>query len=462
MSDIEAAIAHAKTREPQALAGLEAFLRIPSISTSEEHAGDVFRAAEWSASYLRELGCETVNIMPTGGHPVVIASWMKAGARAPTLLVYGHTDVQPVDPIEEWKNDPFIPDIRGESIYARGATDMKAQIVAFFEAVRAILRTSTLPLNIKFILEGEEEIGSPNLDAFVGNNAELLACDVCLNLDAGILAPDIPSLQCGLRGLSYFELRLQGPATDLHSGKFGGAIENPAMVLCELIAGMRDAEGLITLPGFYDHVRPLTEEERSEMRALPQTEQWWLEKSGAKALRQGMQYTPTERATARPTLDVNGLYGGFTGEGSKTVLPAKATAKISMRLVPDQTPEQIHQSLLAYLDQNVPPTVAWELVSLTGALPGAIDRESPAVKAARKALEEVWDKPAQFTRDGGTVPVVNLLKELLGVDSLLFGFGLPDDNPHAPNEKQHLPTFFRGIETYIRFLYEYGSLRATA
>ena len=462
MTDIESVIAHIKTREQHALAGLEAFLRIPSISTSVEHAADVYRAAEWAASYLREIGCETVDIMPTDGHPVLFASWMKAGAQAPTLLVYGHTDVQPTDPIEEWESEPFLPEIRGENIYARGATDMKAQIIAFFEAVRACLQASDLSLNIKFLLEGEEEVGSPNLEAFVRANEELLACDVCLNLDAGILAPDVPSLQYGLRGLSYFELRIQGPAADLHSGKFGGAIENPAMVLCELIAGMRDANGLVTLPGFYDNVRPLTKDDRSEMRALPQTEQWWLEKTGVRALPQGMEYTPTERATARPTLDVNGLYGGFSGEGSKTVLPAKAMAKISMRLVPDQTPEQIHQGLLAYLNQNVPPTVTYELVEMTGALPGVIDRQSPAVLAASKALEKVWDKPVQFTRDGGTVPVVNLLKELLGVDTLLFGFGLPDDNPHAPNEKQHLPTFFQGIEAYVRFLCEFESLHVIA
>jgi acetylornithine deacetylase/succinyl-diaminopimelate desuccinylase-like protein len=453
---IEAAINEIKAREEQALAALDAFLRIPSISTSSEHAADVARAAEWCAATLRELGCQDAEIIPTDGHPILFASWMTAAATAPTILIYGHTDVQPTDPIEEWQNDPFTPEIRGENIFARGATDMKAQIVAFFEALRAILATSELPLNVKFLLEGEEEVGSPNLESFVRSNAELLACDVCVNLDAGILAPDTPSLQCGLRGLSYFELHLQGPAADLHSGKFGGAIENPALVLCELIAGMRDSDGLITLPGFYEEVRQLSDADRAEMAALPLTEQWWLEKTGAPALRQGMAYTATERATARPTLDVNGIYSGFSGEGSKTVLPAKASAKISMRLVPDQTPEQVRQSLLAYLNENVPPTVAWELITMTGALPGMIERESQAVVAATKALEEVWGSKPRFTRDGGTVPVVNLLKEQLGVDSLLFGFGLPDDNPHAPNEKQHLPTFFRGIETYVRFLHAYG------
>jgi acetylornithine deacetylase/succinyl-diaminopimelate desuccinylase-like protein len=289
----------------------------------------------------------------------------------------------------------------------------------------------------------------------------LLASDICVNLDAGILAPETPAIMFGLRGLAYYEIRLQGPKADLHSGKFGGAIENPALVLCELIAGMRDDNGQVTLPGFYDSVRELSMDERREIQRLPQTDAWWLKKTGAPALRQDHPYSATERATSRPTLDVNGLLSGFVGEGSKTVLPAQAMAKISMRLVPDQTPEQVSKGLISYLEANVPPTMTWELEELSSAHPAILNLDSKAVAAASEALQAVWGTPPVFNRDGGTVPVVGLIKELLGVDSLLLGFGLPDDNPHAPNEKQHLPTFYRGIETYIRFMYQYAAMEGS-
>lgn len=454
MGKIESAISFARNYNQEFLDDLKDFLKIQSISALSDYQDDVKRAAEWVADQLVDTGLEEVRILPTGGHPIVFGSWLQAGEGVPTMLVYGHYDVQPVDPINEWKSAPFEPEIRGENIYARGATDMKAQLVAFLDALKAYFRTSKPPINIKFLIEGEEEVGSKHLESFILQNRELLKGNFCLNLDAGILAPDIPSIMYGLRGLAYFEIRLQGPASDLHSGKFGGAIENPALVLCELIAGMRDVHGRITLPGFYDHVQPLSLQDRTEMAQLPQDDSWWLEQTGAKALRQDTGFTATERATARPTLEINGLQSGFTGEGSKTVLPAAAMAKISMRLVPDQTPEDVRRSLGAYLAEHVPDTVTCELIEMHGARPSISSREFEAVRAASRALEHVWGRTPLFTRDGGSVPVVGLIKQSLGIDSLLLGFGLPNDNPHAPNEKQHLPTFFRGIETYIHFLAE--------
>lgn len=454
MSNLETAIAYAREHQQDFLEDLKALLRIPSVSTLPEHKPDIRRAAEWLAGQLKDFGLDAVAVMPTGGHPVVYGEWLGAGHEAPTILFYGHYDVQPADPLDLWISDPFEPQVRGDDIFARGASDNKGQLVAHLKAVESMVRTSGLPINLKYLLEGEEEIGSPSLAAFIEEHKDLLSCDLCLNGDSGILAPDTPSIVYALRGLAYFEIRVQGPASDLHSGMFGGAVDNPAQVLCELIAGMRDRQGRITLPGFYDRVRPLTDAERAELAKLPQTDSWWQEQTGVKALFGEEGYTATERATARPTLDVNGLLSGFTGQGSKTVLPAQAMAKVSTRLVPDQRPDEVEKAMRAYLEANAPPTVTWELEYLAGCLPAIIERDSDAVQAASRALEAVWGKPPLFTRQGGTVPVVGLIRELLGVDTLMLGFGLPDDNLHAPNEKQHLPNFFRGIETYIRFTHE--------
>jgi len=302
------------------------------------------------------------------------------------------------------------------------------------------------------MVEGEEEVGSPSLAAFLAKEKERLACDFCLNGDSGILAPDQPALVYGLRGLAYFELSVRGPSTDLHSGTFGGAVENPANVLARLIAGMHDSRGRVALPGFYDRVAPLSDEERGELARVPQPDSWWLRTTGAPALGGEEGYSTVERACARPTLDVNGLLSGFTGEGAKTVLPSLALAKISMRLVPEQTPEEAAASLEAYLRARAPATVKWELRRMAGCKPALVKRDSPAMRAAGRALEETWGKRPCFIREGGSVPVVGLVGEVLGVDSILLGFELPDDNLHAPNEKLHLPTFQRGIETVIRFL----------
>jgi acetylornithine deacetylase/succinyl-diaminopimelate desuccinylase-like protein len=451
MSDLNQAVNYANEHQQDALEHYMDFLRIPSISTLPEHEEDITRAAEWIANQLRSLGFEGVEILPTERHPVVYGEWLKAGSKAPTILFYGHYDVQPVDPLDEWESDPFDPQIRGENIYARGASDMKGQIVAHIQAMRAMLETSKLPVNIKYMIEGEEEIGSPNLKAFMTTEQDRLTCNLCLNADSGILAEDQPSLTVALRGLSYFEIRLQGQRADLHSGMFGGAVDNPGMVLSKLLAGMKDDQARVTLPGFYDDVRDLTEKERSMMPEL--SDEWWKERAGAHELLSESGYSTAESARARPTLDINGILCGFTGEGSKTVLPARAMGKFSVRLVPDQIPEKIRSSVESYLESNMPPTMTYELIEHSSSPPAMIDPESEALEAGAQALQEVWGKQIVYDRQGGTVPVVGLIQELLGVDSLMLGFGLPSDNIHGPNEKQHLPSFYRGIETFIRFMH---------
>jgi acetylornithine deacetylase/succinyl-diaminopimelate desuccinylase-like protein len=455
MSSADAAIAYAREHQKESLEDLKSLVRIPSISTLSENKEDMRRAAEWIAGQLRSFGFEAVDLVPTAKHPVVVGEWLKAGVDAPTLLVYGHYDVQPVDPIELWKSDPFDPQVRGENLYARGASDMKGQIVGLLKAVESLARTTGLPVNLKYMIEGEEEIGSPSLEAFLRQHRDRLACDLCLNADSGILDADTPSISYALRGLIYFEIRLQGPATDLHSGMFGNAVPNPGMVLCQLVGDMMDRDGRVTLPGFYDRVRELSQDERDELARVPTPDSWWLKQTGSPALGGESGYTTTERVTARPSCDVNGLLCGFTGEGSKTVLPAKAMAKVSLRLVPDQTPDDVRKGLQTYLKQRVPAGITWEVQEHSACSPAIVERGSSAVRTASEALQAVWGKAPLFTRQGGSVPVVAMLQDLLGIKVLMLGFGLADDNLHAPNEKQHIPTFYRGIETFIRFLSNY-------
>ncbi|MCS7251739.1 MAG: dipeptidase [Thermoflexus sp.] len=450
------AVDYVRRNQDRFLEDLKDFLRIPSVSTDPRCFEDIRRAAEWVADRLRQAGAEHVEVLPTEGHPVVYGAAYGDRSEAPTVLVYGHYDVQPPDPLERWENEPFEPVVRGENLYARGASDMKGQIIASIAAFEALIRTGSLPVHVKFLIEGEEEIGSPSLPAFIQQNRERLRCTVSLNPDAGMIAPDQPTITYGLRGLAYFELRVYGPAHDLHSGLYGGIVHNPAQVLCELIAGMHDAAGRVTLPGFYDRVRPLTEEERAELARLPMDEHFYLELTGAPTLWGETGYSPIERIGARPTLEVNGLLAGFTGPGAKTVLPAYAMAKISMRLVPDQDPEEVHQQLLQYLEAHAPETVRWEVIRMAGVRASVTDRNHPAVQALSRALETVWGRRPLFKREGGTVPIVTQLKELLGIESVLTGFGLPDDNYHAPNEKLHLPTWRRGMEALVHFFYNYG------
>ena len=450
---LEEALSFAKQNRERFLSELKEVLTIPSISTDPEHSADMRRAAEWMSAQLRSLGMNNVQILPTGGHPVVYADWLQAGEGAPTVMVYGHYDVQPPDPLELWTSPPFEPSVRGDELFARGSADMKGQVLASFKAVESIVRAGRLPVNIKWLIEGEEEIGSEHLDDFIKNHKELLACDFCLNTDAGILAPEEPSITTGLRGLAYFELRVHGPTKDLHSGLFGGIVHNPAQALAEIIAGMHSASGRVTLPGFYDKVRKLTKKERQEMARLPLNKKLYLRQTGVQALWGEPQFTPTERLGTRPTLEVNGLLSGFTGAGSKTVLPAWAMAKISCRLVPDQTVGETSRQMRAYLSRKAPKDVRWELNYLHGADAALVSSSSPWIQAMSDAMKAVWNKQPHFLREGGSIGVVVQLQRRLGVDSVLSGFALPDCDAHSPNEKLHLPTWYRGIDTLIRFFY---------
>lgn len=447
----EAALAYARTHQNVFLETLKEFLRFPSVSTLEQHRADMETTAQWLADYLRSLGVTRVNIYPTDGHPVVYGELITAGPNAPTLLVYGHYDVQPPDPLDLWESPPFEPTVRGERLYARGAADMKGQIIGVLAAVEALIRTGDLPVNLKFMFEGEEEIGSPHLADFITRHKEMLTCDVSLNADAGIMGAEEPSITYALRGLAYFELHVQGPAQDLHSGVYGGVVHNAAQALAELIATMHDEKGHITVQGFYDQVRPLDEEERQALQRLPLDERFFLERTGAPALWGEPEYTPVERVGARPTLEVNGIIGGFTEPGVKTVIPSQASAKISCRLVPDQDPEAIYECLRRHLETHAPPTIRWELKYIVGAKPALIDRKSRWVQALAQAMQTVWNREPFYKREGGTVPVVAQVKEILGVDSVMAGFILPDADLHAPNENLHLPTWYRGIETYVHY-----------
>ncbi len=447
-----AAVAYAHANQARFLDELKALSSIPSVSTDPQARPEMQRAAEWIAARFQGIGLEHVQIMPTALHPIIYADYRHAPG-APTVLIYGHYDVQPAEPLELWESGAFEPTIRGEYIYARGITDMKGQVLATVQAVESILRTAALPVNVKFMIEGEEEIGSPSLDAFMSANKALLACDLALNPDSGMQAPDLPTIVYALRGLAYFELRVYGPDHDLHSGVFGGSVLNPAQALCELIAGMHNPDGSIALPGFYKDVPALDAEERREMARLPITDEWYLENTGAPALWGEQGYTSIERTGARPTLEINGLLSGFTGAGSKTVLPAWAMAKISCRLVPHQDPDLVHQALLAYLDQHAPASVRWELTKMTGGPASISERNSPYIQALVKAFDSVWGVRPIFKREGGSVPVVTQFKKILGVESVNTGFSMPGDNAHSPNEKLHLPSWRKGIDAIIHFLY---------
>jgi acetylornithine deacetylase/succinyl-diaminopimelate desuccinylase-like protein len=447
---IEAALQYARENRERFLDAYKEILAVPSISTDQSHVDDIRRAAEWMEAQLRSLGMQKVQLFTTSKHPVVYGEWLGVPG-GPTVLIYGHYDVQPVDPLDLWKTGPFTPTIIGDNIFARGASDMKGQGVITLKAVESLVRTGGLPVNVKWLFEGEEEIGSPSLETFILEHKEMLACDFAVNPDSGMIGEEYPTITYALRGLAYFELRVFGPAHDLHSGIYGGVVHNPAIVLAELIAGMHDSKGRITLPGFYDTVRKLSREERDEFARLPIDDQHFIKNTGVPALFGEAGFTANERVGARPTLDVNGLLSGFTGQGSKTVLPAWAMAKISCRLVPDQDPEEVHKQLTQYIDHHAPKDVRWELEVMAGGPASISNRNNIGVQAMSKALELVWGKRPYFHREGGSIPVVAQMQRLLGVESVIAGFGLPDDNVHAPNEKQHLPTWYRGIEAYIHF-----------
>ena len=446
----EAALNYARQNREKFLGEYKQILSIPSVSTETEHAADVLKAAEWMAEQLRGLGMKKVQVNQTPLHPIVTGEWLEVKG-APTVLIYGHYDVQPVDPLDLWKSGPFEPTVRGDNLFARGASDMKGQAMITLKAVESLVKTGGLPVNVRWLLEGEEEMGSPSLSDFLKGHKDLLACDFAVNPDSGMFGKDAPAITYALRGLAYFELRVYGPAHDLHSGLYGGVVHNPAVVLAELIAKMHDDQGRVTLPGFYDKVRPLSAEERAELARMPTDAAYYIEQTGVPALYGEKGYTPYELTGARPTLDVCGLLSGFTGTGSKTVLPAWAMAKISTRLVPNQNPDDVHRQLLEFLEANAPKDVRWEVTVFHGGAPSISDRNNAGVQALGKALETVYGTRPYFRREGGSIPVVGEMQNLLGIESVITGFGLPDDNVHAPNEKQYLPNWYKGIEAFIHF-----------
>ena len=451
MNKFSSALASVTDQQSAALADLIEFSAIPSISTLSERNPDTRRAAQWVANKLSGIGLEHAQLFETDRHPVVYADWLHAPGK-PTILLYGHYDVQPADPLAEWNTEPFTPTRRGDNLYARGASDMKAQVLALIRSVGALLAADSLTINVKFLIEGEEEIGSPSLGKFIPAHASLLQCDYMVSADSGILKPDVPSIVYGLRGLAYFELLVQGPQTDLHSGMFGGVVHNPANVLAHLIGGMHDSNGRILLPGFYDDVVTLDPDERKALAATPYTDADVLAAAANPPELYGERgFSSAERIGARPTLDVNGMLSGFTGEGSKTVLPAKAMAKISTRLVPNQDPAKVELQLRAYLQQHAPPSVRWTLKTLAGAHPAVVDRTSPGMQAAARAMQTVFGTAPVMVREGGSVPIVGLMRTHLNIDTVMLGFALHDDGIHGPNEKQHIPTYWRGIETFVHF-----------
>lgn len=441
---------------------LERFLRIPTVSTDPEFAGEVERGAEWLAAHLREIGIAQVEIVETGGHPIVYAEHLPH-EDAPTALVYGHYDVQPPDPLELWTSPPFEPVRDNGTIYARGACDDKGQMMMHVKAAEAYLQSGQdPPINLKFVFEGEEECGSPNLTPFIAANTDKLAADVVVISDTAMFDKGVPSITYGLRGLAYTEVVLTGPNRDLHSGVYGGAVENPANVLSRLIAGLHDEDHRITIEGFYDDVRPLTDEDREAMEALPFDEKRFLKDIGLTHARTERGTSVHEAISARPTLDVNGLWSGYQGAGAKTVLPAKAGAKISMRLVPDQDPDDIAEKLRRHLEKHAPPTVSVAFENLHGGHPVVVDIEHPAMQAAARAMGEVYQREPLFSREGGTIPVVADFKKLLGLDSVLMGFGLTSDAIHSPNEHFGLDRYGEGIASIIRFQKHYAEEHAGA
>jgi acetylornithine deacetylase/succinyl-diaminopimelate desuccinylase-like protein len=432
---------------------LKQYLAIPSVSALPQHAGDVRRAAEWTADELRRVGLQNVKLIETPGNPVVYGDWLGAEG-APTSLFYGHYDVQPVDPVDQWITPPFDATVRDGEIYARGSADDKGQVFMHIKAVEAHFKQNgRLPLNIRFFIEGEEEVGSVHLDDFVRSHKADLAADVVVISDSPMFDRGIPSICYGLRGLTYFQIDVRGTKTDLHSGSFGGAVANPAMVLAQILSQMKDRSGRVKIAGFYDDVRELSAAERAEWKKLPFNETKYRKELGAPRLFGETGYSTLERVWARPTFEVNGLLSGFTGDGAKTVLPATAMAKVSMRLVPDQDPKKIGDLFEAYLRKVAPKTVELKITRMHGGKPWMTEFDNKYVRAAGRAIERGFGQPPVFNREGGSIPVVSTFQEELGLPSVLFGIGLPDENAHAPNEKLDLGNFHNGIIASA-FLYQ--------
>ena len=435
---------------------LKALVRIPSVSAQPDHDADTRKAAEFVRDDLRRMGVPA-ELVETKGHPIVYGERLDAPGK-PTLLIYGHYDVQPAEPLEPWLSPPFEPTVRDGNLYARGATDDKGQMFTHLKAAEAWLNvTGSLPINVKFLIEGEEEVGGANLEAYIAANKQKLACDCAVISDTSQFAPGMPAITYGLKGLAYFEVVVHGAKNDLHSGTYGGAVANPLNALAEILASLKGPDGRIKVAGFYDDVRDLADWERAEFAKLPFSDDEFRDSLGVPALFGEAGYTTIERKWARPTCDVHGLYGGYQGPGPKTVLPCKAGAKFSFRLVPDQDSKKIATLLRTHLDAHSPPGVTFELIEHHGAPAAIVDvKSNPAVPAAVRAIEAAFGTPPIFMRDGGSIPVVGLIKKELGVDTLLLGWGQNDDNLHGPNEKFSLADFHKGIRASAHLLGELG------
>ena len=426
------------------------FLKIPSISADSAYQDDVNRAADWLIDQFKTLQVDRVDKYQTPGHPIVYAEKITDPSK-PTVLIYGHYDVQPPDPLELWSSPPFEPVIKDDKIYARGACDDKGQAYMHLKALEILNHMEALPTNFKFIVEGEEEVGSDNLEGFIREYKDMVAADIVLISDTSMIGNDTPSITVGLRGLSYVEVEVTGPNRDLHSGVYGGAVDNPVNVLCEMIAQLKDEKGRITVPGFYDKVEVLSTEQREALAQRPFDLEAYQKDLGIDGVRGEEGYSPLERASIRPTLDVNGIWGGYIGEGAKTVLPSKANAKISMRLVPHQDPDEITQLFSEYFPTLAPATVKVKVTPHHGGQPAVVPTDAPGYRAAALAMADSFGKEPIPTREGGSIPIVALFTEVLGVDTVLMGFGLDSDAIHSPDEHYGLFNYYKGIETIARF-----------
>ena len=448
---------HFAAHQSRARDELFELLRIPSVSARSEHNADTARAADWVAESMRKIGL-TAKVHPTKGHPVVVGEWRKAPTGAQTVLVYGHYDVQPAEPLELWHSPPFEPTVRNGNIFARGSVDDKGQLFLHIKAIEAHLTArGKLPVNLIVLAEGEEEVGSENLAEFIQAHAKELACDAVVISDSSMFAPGLPSILSSLRGLAYFQIEVQGPASDLHSGIYGGAVMNPAMALARILATMHDANGHIAIEGFYDDVRDWGDAARKEIRTLPFDDTHFRDETGAPALFGEKGYSTLERLWMRPTCEVNGLLSGYTGEGAKTVLPAKAMAKVSCRLVPDQSPDKIDTLMRAHVARVTPPGVKVTIEQLHGGMPWRANLDGPLFDAARRALAAAFDREPVITGEGGSIPVVGDFQRILKAPVLLVGFGLPGENAHAPNEWMSEENYFKGMRAMAALWDELGS-----
>lgn len=443
-----------ETNKDRLLNELLEVLRIPSVSADPKYKNDVVRTAEWMADALKKAGADHVEVCPTKGHPIVFGEKI-IDINKPTVLCYGHYDVQPADPVNLWDSPPFEPVIKDGNIYARGACDDKGQVYMHIKAFEAMMKNNALPCNIKFIIEGEEEVGSEHLGTFIQENKEKLKCDVILISDTSIIANETPSITVGLRGLAYMEVEVIGPNRDLHSGVYGGSVANPINTLCDMISSLIDKDGHITVAGFYDDVELVSDAERKEMAKTPFNLDEYKKDLGVKEIKGEKDYSSLERVSIRPTLDVNGIWGGYTGEGSKTVLPSKAFAKISMRLVPHQESHKIADLFEKHFIKIAPEYVQVKVTHHHGGEPVVVPMDFPALQASAKAMEKTFGKKPIPTREGGSIPIVALFEKVLGAKSILMGFGLNSDNIHSPNEKYGLFNYYKGIETLPWFFKYY-------